>query len=102
MSTTCVDDLKDSLYVPFGMGVADSIVVIVSDNDLYPNCNITFYSEGPEAGVYLIVVVEFPDHTEGPNNACQDVNSRIFVSKLITLENNRKLPSMIILDTETS
>lgn len=78
MSRVCVNNLETHLFLPYSMGVADAIVVIVSDNDIYPNCIINFITEKT---ISLIIVVEFPDHTEGTNNACQEANSNIFVGK---------------------
>lgn len=78
MSRICVDGLETHLFLPYSMGVADAIVVTVSDTDIYPNCIINFITK-ESAG--LIIVVEFPDRTEGTNNACQDPNSNIFVGK---------------------
>lgn len=86
MSTTCIDDLHTDVYLPFGMGVADSCTILVSDNDLYPNCIVTFCTVGSKEGVYLIIVVEFPDHTLGPKNACQDDGSTILVGIYITIQ----------------
>ncbi|KAF2903560.1 hypothetical protein ILUMI_02633 [Ignelater luminosus] len=81
MSTTCIDDLHTDVYLPFGMGVADSCIILVSDNDYYPNCMVTFCTVGGKAGVYLIIVVEFPDHTLGAKNACQDDGSTILIKE---------------------
>lgn len=83
MSTSCIENIETSFFLPLGMGVADSITIIISDADVYPNCIITFNTAGPANGVYLIIVIEFPDRTEGPNNACQDEASEVHVSKHI-------------------
>lgn len=79
MSLTCLNNLHANMYLTYGMGVSDALVVIISDTDLYACCTITIHTIAGD-NMYLITVIEFPDRTEGVKNACQDPGSTVTVN----------------------
>lgn len=59
MSKTCVNNLEENVYLPYGMGTADALVLIIANTFNLRRCTIIFHKEILKDNLFKIVVLEF-------------------------------------------
>lgn len=81
MSERCVNNLEKNVYLPYGMGTADALVLIISNRFNMRRCSLVFSKEILNRNVMKIIVIEFfYDINSNVSSICSDGNLIVTVS----------------------
>lgn len=73
--------MRLNVFLPYGMGVADAIVMLMSSAEKNLNCSISFNRLETKNDLFVILVMEFSNSREINSNACQNVKTEISVTR---------------------
>ncbi|GJQ86715.1 hypothetical protein Trydic_g14785 [Trypoxylus dichotomus] len=84
MSKICVNNLEENVYLPYGMGSADAVVVIVSNQFTMRQCSVIFHREVLKEDLMKIIVIEFFNEVNNASGLCNIGNLYVIVNKSFT------------------
>lgn len=80
MSETCVNNLEENVYLPYGMGSTDALVLIITNKVAMRRCSITFHRDILNEDVMKIFVIEFLTDVNNVYSLCSIGNLYVVVS----------------------